>query len=135
LTLKNFLITLFNHERYQTTTTLLAVSAIIWFIGCPARTKSLIDPTKQIGRQELQLEIEQLLQKAELGFGNIERQEKIRELLFQQSLIAVGTGTFNPSAFMLTIGSILGLGATIDNVRKRKEIKKLTPPPKPADDS
>jgi len=103
----------------------LAVSAIIWFIGCPARTKSLIDPTKQIGRQELQLEIEQLLQKAELGFGNIERQEKIRELLFQQSLIAV----------MLTIGSILGLGATIDNVRKRKEIKKLTPPPKPADDS
>lgn len=124
--MKSFFATIFNHERYQTITGIIAVAMLIWFVGCPARTKSIIDPTKQISRQELQLELEQFTQKAEFGFADIERQEKLRELLFQQSIIAVGTGTINPLALMTSIGATLGLGATIDNVRKRKEIKRLS---------
>lgn len=123
--MKKLLDILFNHERYQTLSIALAsILLLIWW-GCQGRAPSLIDPTKNVTRAELENELDLMLLRAEQGFARIEQREEIMNLIFQQALIAGQTGTINPFALLTSVGTILGVGATVDNVRKRKEIKTL----------
>lgn len=124
--MKKLLDTLFNHERYQTISLLIATGLLLWFLGCEPKCKSLIDPTQRITRGELDIEIEILISKANLEYASLEQQEKLRDFLLQQALTSASTGTVNPIALMTSVAALLGLGATADNVRKRKVIKRLT---------
>ena len=124
--MKNLLLLLFNHERYQSISIIIAGVLLLFFYGCEPRVKSIIEPGTQITRSELDAEIEIFVAKANAGYTSLESQEKLREVLFEQALTATSTGTINPIGVLTSIGVILGLGAGIDNVRKRKEIKKLT---------
>jgi len=124
--MKNLLLTLFNHERYQTISIIVSALLLIGFYGCEPRCKSIINPAETVSRAELDIEIDTVIAKANAGYASLESQEELRQLLFEQSIKAASTGTFNPIAVMTSIGAILGLGATVDNVRKRKVIKKLS---------
>lgn len=117
--------TLFNHERYQTIAVIVTCLLLIWFYGCESTCQSLIDPTKKLNAIELQGELDLILAKAENGRASIEQQEQLKKTILQQAIIAAQTGTINPIALLTSVGTILGIGATVDNVRKRKEIKTL----------
>lgn len=125
--MKNLLSTLFNHERYQTIAIIVAFLFLGIFYGCQPQIKSILDPSMRITRAGLDAEIEVFIAKANIGYASLERQEKLQELLFQQSLVSVSTGAFNPIALMTSVAALLGVGAVTDNVRKRKEIKILKP--------
>lgn len=124
--MKKLLDTLFNHERYQTISFLVVLVLLFWFLGCEPKCKSIIDPTLQVTRSELDMEIDWIIKKANIEYTSLEKQEELREFLLQQAITAASTGTVNPIALMTSAAAILGLGATVDNVRKRKEIKRLT---------
>lgn len=124
--MKKLLETLFNHERYQTISLLIAAVLLIWFLGCEPKCKSIISLDRTVTRAELELEIESVITKANMGFASLEKQEQLRDLLFQQVLLGASTGQVNVLALMTSIGATLGLGAAADNIRKRKEIKRLT---------
>lgn len=124
--MKNILDTLFNHERYQTISIIIAAALLLYFYGCEPKCKSITKPRQQVTRAELDAEVESIIAKANIGYISLEQQEELRQLLFQQALTAAATGTINPIALMTSVGALLGLGATVDNVRKRKEIKRLT---------
>jgi hypothetical protein len=123
--MKKLLETLFNHERYQTIAIITAAVLLLVLWGCQGTAPSLLDPSKQVNRAELQNELDLMLIRAEQGFTKIEQRERIMALVLQQALIAGQTGTINPFALLTSIGTILGVGATVDNVRKRKEIKAI----------
>jgi len=125
--MKKLLSTLFNHERYQTITIIVASLLLVVTWGCPGKAPSLLNPQKKVTRAELQNELDLMLIRANQGFARIDQVEEIKNLLFQQAIIAGQTGTVNPFALLTSVGTILGVGATIDNVRKRKEIKLLIP--------
>lgn len=116
---------LFNHERYESIAVIIACGLLVYFYGCESKVQSLLFPDKQITRAELQIELETLLAQSENKFTKLDQQDQLKSLIFQQALQAATTGTINPVAALTTIGAVLGLGATIDNVRKRKEIKGL----------
>lgn len=124
--MKKLLETLFNHERYQTISVIACGVLLLFFYGCEPKCKSLIDPELQVTRAELEIEIETIIAKANIGYASLEQQQKLRQFLFEQGLIGATTGTVNPLAIMTNIAALLGLGATVDNVRKRKEIKRLS---------
>jgi len=79
-----------------------------------------------VTRGELDIEVEQIIAKANLGYASLEQQEELRKILFQQALAAASTGSVNPLSLFTSLGIILGVAASVDNVRKRQEIKKLT---------
>lgn len=117
---------LFNHERYQTIATIICAILLICFYGCEVKCKSILNPTEKVTRAELDVEIEALIAKANAGYASLEQQEKLRDILFQQAMSSASTGIFNPIALITSCAGLLGVGATVDNVRKRKEIKRLT---------
>ena len=117
--------TLFNHERYQSISVLITIAFLLYFFGCESKVRSVTNPERKITRSELQLELDTLVSKCEIGFSQLDKQDEIRNLILQQALIAANATSFNPIGLITSLGTVLGIGATVDNVRKRKEIKKI----------
>lgn len=116
---------LFNHERYESIAIVIAAGLLIWFYGCDSKVPSITDPAVQVNRTELQMEIDQLLSLAEYRYTQLDEQDRIKEALLTHAILVAQGGTLNPIAVVTAIAGILGIGATVDNVRKRKEIKSL----------
>lgn len=124
--MKKLLFELFNHERYQTISVVLTALLLCFFYGCQPKCKSLFNPGVNVTRMQLDAEVDSVIAKANIGYASLEQQKKLQELLFEQSLISVTTGAFNPVGLITSVGALLGVGAVTDNVRKRKQIKKLS---------
>lgn len=123
--MKELLTMLFNHERYQSISIIIVAGCVIWLSACQSKCQSLLHPEKKITRTQLQIELDTILAQAEANTITLDQQDLLKNLLFQQSLLAAQTGTVNPFAVLTSLGSILGVGAVIDNKRKRKVIKEL----------
>ncbi|GAH79914.1 unnamed protein product, partial [marine sediment metagenome] len=114
----------------------LAAAILIWTYGCQTRVVSIVNNPQLVTRPELQIEVEHFLaqkklevdtfiSQAELKFEDLDRQDELRNALFGMALTFMQGGQINPAAVALVIGSILGLGATVDNIRKRTVIATL----------
>lgn len=86
----------------------------------------MINPAERVTRSELDIEIDTVIAKANAGYASLESQENLRATLLEHALTAASTGTVNPLALITSLTAIIGIGAGADNVRKRKQIKKLT---------
>jgi len=114
-----------NHERYQVIAVVVCLLIIFGGLCCESKTRSLKDPTQKVTRDELQIEVNTFIAKAELRFKDLDRQDELKSLLYEHLMLWSTTGTFNPSALIPLLASVLGVGAVADNVRKRLVIKKL----------
>ncbi len=93
------------------------------FNGCQVTAPSLLDPNIKVTRGELEIELQTLLDKAELRFSQINRQEQFRRELLNHALVISSSGTVNLYGLIPIALSLLGAGAVADNVRKRKVIR------------
>lgn len=95
---------------------------LTWFAyGCQPKTQSLIHPTEKVTRAGLQHELNTLIALAELRGEDLEKQEQFRNFVFQQALVIAETGTVNPFGVITSLLALLGIGATADDIRLRKE--------------
>ena len=117
-----------NHNRYQVVTTVMVCLVLVWTYACQPQVASLRSPSVKVSRAELQLELEQIIAQAEIRFIDLDKQDQLRQTLFEHTALWATTGTINPVGVWLSIGAILGLGATTDNVRRRITDKKKSPP-------
>jgi len=101
-----------------------ALALLVFAYGCQPQTTSLIDPTEKVTRSELDWEIETLLAKSKIRLADLERQEELRSLLFEQTFIIAETGTVNPLGLITALMAIMGIGAGVDDVRLRKKQNK-----------
>lgn len=120
-TLKNLL----NHERYQTIAVAIMIGLLIWFYGCESKVASLTNPGTQVTRAELKIELNTLLASAEYRYAQLDQQDKLKSMLIEHALLIGQTGAFNPYGLLAMLAGTIGIGATVDNVRKRVEIKTL----------
>jgi len=116
---------LFNHERYQAIGVIVCIALAIWLVSCESQVRSIIDPTKKVNRNELQAEADYTLSLIADRMEDLSRQDELKKLLLQNALLFSEAGTINPYGLIVGIAGILGIGATVDNVRKRQTIKKL----------
>ena len=91
--------------------------------GCEPKTKSMIYPERKVTRSELTTELELLESKSNIAYADLERQERIRDIVLNQSLIVASGGSVNPVGVIMSIMSVLGIGVAADDVRLRKKIK------------
>lgn len=119
--LKNLL----NHERYQAIAIAVILALLVWFYGCESKVASLSDPAKQVTRAELKIELDTILASAEHRYSQLDKQDALRQAIVEHALIVGQTGALNPYGLIALVAGALGVGATVDNVRKRAEIKNL----------
>lgn len=116
-----------NHERYKLVGAVLCIALMFWFYGCESQVPSLVHVGKKVNRAELQLELEQLIASAGVRVMDLDRQNAFKSALFEQSVLLAQGGTINPVGLGLSIAAILGIGATVDDVRTRKRTKNNQP--------
>ena len=97
---------------------------LIYAFGCQPKTTSLIEPGKQVNRTELLTELEILKLKFEDRAADLDKQDEIRNIILQQSLTIANTGDINPLGIITSALAIFGAGASVDNVRLRKKVKR-----------
>lgn len=98
---------------------------LIYAYSCQSVVVSQMQPGKKISRQQLVDEVDAYLAAAETQFADLDRQDLVKSTIFNSVLELAQGGSVNPAGLALVIGNILGLGAVIDNVRKRTHIQTL----------
>jgi len=93
----------------------------LYAFGCQPKTKSLIQPDRKVNRSELNIEIDMLLAQYENRVADIERQEQLKNFIFEQTLVVAQGTTPNPVGIITALFAILGAGATADDVRLRRQ--------------
>lgn len=112
-----------NHERYQVVSVVLVIVFVIWIQGCPSTCTSLLDETRKVTRNELQAELDLLHTRAADRVETLDQQDLLKGAIAENALLFTTTGTFNPVGLMTVVFSILGVGATVDNIRRRKDAR------------
>ncbi len=118
-TIKN----LFNHERYQTIAILISTMLLLWCYACESKVTSLKSPDRQVTRKELRAELDYLLAEADYRFDKLDQIDAFKQTVFEHMLLWSQTGTINPMGVIASLLAVLGVGATVDNVRKRADLK------------
>ena len=117
-------------KNWSVLLTVLVTGGFVFYLyGCESKTKSLLEPTVQITRQELQLELDQLISLAQIRMLDLDRQEEFKSIILQNALILVQGQPTNPVGILTGIAALYGLtqagsnaGRVIKNKRnKRKE--------------
>lgn len=106
------------------TTLNLCSFILLYAYGCEPKTASLISADKKVTRIELQTELELFLARARAGEADIARQEQIRDMIFNQALVIAQGNQVNPLGVLTSVLAILGIGATADDIRLRRQRKK-----------
>ncbi len=90
-------------------TFLLTIGVLIFLYACEPKTASLINTGKRINRQELQLELDQLISLAQLRMVDLDKQEQFKAVILQNALILVAGQPLNPIGLLTGIAAIYGL--------------------------
>lgn len=92
--------------------------------GCPPRTRSLLDETKQITGPELQIELDMLIAQAELRFTDLDKQQQLRDNVTKNALVMIEGGTINPAG--LITGALAVIGLATAGKKTAQAVKKKT---------
>jgi len=114
---------LLNHERYQVVTITIVLFFMMYLQGCPSKCQSMLTENHSVTRGELKAEVDLLLARAADRIETLDQQDAFKQLVSENALLFTSAGTINPVGLMTAAFSILGIGATVDNIRRRKDEK------------
>jgi len=97
---------------------IVTASFLFFAYSCEPKVPSLWREGKQINRQELQLELDQLISVAQLRMVDLEKQEQLRTIILQNALILVQGQPFNPAGLITAVAALYGIGQASKNVSK-----------------
>lgn len=120
------IMTFLNHERYQVVCLVICLAIVVTGVCCESQTTSIMEPGRKVTRSELKAELDKLIIDVDLRYADLNRQDELKALIYDHVMLWSTTGAFNPSALVPLLASVLGVGAVVDNVRKRKDLKALS---------
>lgn len=112
---------------------ILCIGLLFWTVACPPRTQSIVSPETKVTAAELQLELDTIISTARLRMADLEKQQEFRDIILQNALLVIQTGTFNPLGIVTSLLTFYGVGSIANSTRKvvkkkveeRKLVKKL----------
>lgn len=99
-------------------TAIATIGFLIYCYGCEPKVRSLIDSRELVNRQELQLELDQIMGIAELRLLSLDQQERFRAIILQNALVLVQGQPLNPVGIITAIAGIYGIMQGSRNVTK-----------------
>lgn len=123
-----------SHNQGQTSAIVIVAVLVLWIYGCQSKVSSLIDPSRQVTRAELEIEVERALKKpdadldlilkqSKIKIAELDRQDEVKMALVDFAAITAEGKKVNPAGVAGLIFSVLGVGALADNRIKDKVIK------------
>ncbi len=123
-----------SHNQGQTLAIVIIAVLVLWTYGCESKVSSILEPSLQVNREDLQVEVdseirrlegelEHIAAKAQAKVHDLDRQDAFKKKLFDFAAIAVEGSGWNPSGLVGLAFSVFGIGAVIDNRIKDKVIK------------
>lgn len=123
-----------SHNQGLFVALVICAGLLVWTLGCESKVTSLVDPVRKVTAAELDLELEsesarleaeldQLVRSAQIKQAELARQDAIKKKLFDFAALSATSGTVNPAGIITLVGSLLGIGAVVDNRIKDKVIK------------
>lgn len=103
---------------------LLCFAVLLWAYGCESKVPSIITPSARVSRSELLVEVDSFLAVADLRFADLNKQDQFRNTIFEHAALWAQGGIVNPTGLALSLMAIIGTGATVDNVTKRRRENK-----------
>lgn len=98
---------------------IIANIACLWIIACPPTTTSLLEHNKQVTREELQLELETIVNTAKFRMANLDEQDELRNIILQNAVLIIETGTVNPLGILTGLLALYGAGSAITRGKKK----------------
>lgn len=92
---------------------------LFWGYGCPSKVPSLFDPAVKVTRPELQVELDTIVATAEFRLTELDKQDRIRDVIFKNAMIMVETGTLNPLGIITLLAGIYGVTRAGKDVKDR----------------
>lgn len=105
--------------------TFLMPFILFYAYSCQSTVVSLVSPPGRVNRAELLAEVDFFLAQAESRILDLDRQDLVKGTIFNSVVELSQDGAISPAGIVLIIGNLLGLGAVVDNVRKRTFINTL----------
>ncbi|MCK5607232.1 hypothetical protein KAR91_35440 [Candidatus Pacearchaeota archaeon] len=102
----------------------IVIGLFFYAYGCESKTTSLMYPQKKVTRQILQSEIDFLLHTGDIRFAELDKQDELKQMIFNQGLLIAQGNQINPVGVITTLMAIMGIGAGADDLRLRKARKK-----------
>lgn len=107
----------------QTLTKLLPYIATVFFMmfiySCQPKVESILHPEKQVTREGLQLELDIIEAQIAARTADIERQEQLREVIFNNALLLAQGATLNPAGILTALAGIYGVGAAGRDIKRK----------------
>jgi hypothetical protein len=122
-----------SHNQGLFVAIVIVVGLMLWTFGCESKTRSPVTG-KMVTRSELTVEVnakaqdldaelDTLQKQVELKVAELNRKDNIKQKLFDFVSVSATTGGLNYTGVVTLLGSLLGLGAVVDNRIKDKVIK------------
>ena len=99
-------------------TILVVVSVSLFLYSCESKVSSLLQNGKRVNRQELQLELNQLIGLAEIRMLSLDRQDELRAFVVNNALILLQGQPFNPLGLITGIAGIYGIAQAGSNISR-----------------
>ena len=113
-------------QNWPKTIALITLTVLLfWGYGCPAKVDSLLHPDKKIVRAELQVELDTIIATAQFRMADLDKQEAFRDVIFQNAMLIVETGTLNPLGIITMLAGLYGITRGTQDIKNR--IKNKSP--------
>jgi len=99
-------------------TVLITVGVSIFICACEPKVPSLNNTKRLISRTELQFELDSIISLAQMRMADLNRQEALRNLILQNSLVLIQGQPFNPVGIITGIAALYGITQAGTNVTK-----------------
>ena len=118
-----------NEQHWYIIGGVAVIGFFFWLYGCQSLTESLLTPGKSVARDELQIELNYLVEKAKLKFSDLDRQDETKKFILEQLQIIGTQGSFNPAGLLNAVITVGAITFGLDRNRKYKlsnKTKKIT---------
>jgi len=95
---------------------LVATAGIMFYLySCESQVRSLENSKELVTRTELTAELNAYLDKFDIRFASLDRQDKIREVILNNAMIVVQGQPFNPAGLITAMLSVYGVTQAAKN--------------------
>lgn len=99
----------------------LMAALAIWTYGCQSTVPSLLHPEQQIGRTELQNELDYIIGQAQVKAESLDQQDAVKQALLDAVNVIGVSGSINPSGMISLFASIGGVAFGLNRNQAAKK--------------
>ena len=99
-------------------TVFVSLGFMIYGYGCESKVSSLNRIGVRINRQELQLELDQIITMAQIRLADLDQQEAFRAIVLQNALILVQGNPLNPVGIISAVAAVYGIAQGGRNITR-----------------